>query len=1134
MGSNKIALAALACWLYVITSGLLHAQIDIGQISGTVVDNSKALVPGVRVKVSDEGNHVSRETVTNGSGYYTFPNLPVGVYTVEVVAKGFEKYVQTGIHLNSSDQLNVSPTLTVGNVTETVQVSDTMEGVAVSLEPSTGGTVTATQFQQLEVNGRNPVYLALLEPGVNGSDISTFDPDSVSNGGFSMNGGRADAYAVYVDGAMATRTRESGSMLGAQDMNSVQEIQVLTGNFDAELGRSNAGQIRFVTKGGTTKFHGEAYEVIRNAVFDANSWSRNDSPLARQNANPPKQNYNDFGFDLGGPVFIPNKFNSDRSKLFFFVAEEWVRRRYDDDVTGTVPTADMRNGNLSILLNPKNIFFGKTRTATDPTTGSPYPGNIIPTSGISAQGAAILNAYPLPTPGFQQGSANWIQTYHVTSNVQKDTFKVDYYLNEKNHLYVRGTVIPWHFNNPLEGTLGLFQSLWSRPNRTAIVDLTTSFSPTFLNDFSVSGNSDGKGSIQANPACGAFCDRTSHGITYPYLYPGSKLDPVKIPTIAVTGLTTVDTGPYPGSWSGFVEDVTDNVTKVAGNHTIKFGATFEYAGQNDLIQLTTASAPQTNNQNGSFQFLDTGGANTTGLGIANALLGNFNTYSEIGAKPETPWVAKSLDAFAQDLWQINPKLSVHYGVRYSLWPAWSTTNGTIAQFEPEFYNPAQAAAVSRSNGFITSGSPYNGIVLPGSGPTADALKRYPFLSQFTSLYHDLPGGFTPLEKNLWQPRFGIAYQLTPNTVIRAGGGYFADRTAINRDTALGGNPPFMPQTTLVNGNINALNSAASILSPFTMTINAPNNVWPTAWEYNTTVQHQFGHSLEVTGGYVGNVGLHLQRKRNINQLLPDTTYSNSGVNPNALRPYLGAGIIDISENSGRSEYNSFQASARKTVGQIIFSASYTLSRSMDNTSILTDLLPNAYNDRTYWGRSDFDVPQALTLSYVYNLPYRNKKGVMGELLGDWTASGTNQFQDGLPFSVRTNIDYAGVGTGSGNQFWNVTGNTTGCGSSFVPNVGATLYCANAFAAPASGTFSTQDNRNIFRNPGFWEWNLALHKQFPIPLGERSNIEFRAEAFNLLDHPNWGAVNSNPLSSTFLMVTSKTGNRNLQFQLKFSF
>ena len=1130
------SLAVVSLTICTLLSLPAFGQIDIGVISGTAQDNSNSVVAGVKVTATNEGNQATRQTVTNSSGYYTFPNLMVGTYTISAEANGFQRYVHSGIHLNAAAQVNVSIQLTLGTVTETVQVTEAA-GRALSLEPSTGGTVTSKQFQQLEVNGRNPVYLALLEPGVVGSNIGTFDPDSVSSGAFSMNGGRSDAYNVFVDGAVATRTRSSGSMLGAQDMNSVQEVQVLTGNYDAEYGRSSSGQIRFVTKSGTTKFHGDAYEVLRNATFDANSWSRNHSPLAKQNSGPPKENYNDFGFDLGGPIFIPGKFNKDRSKLFFFVAQEWIRRRYDDDTTGTVPTEAMRHGDLSNLLDPHNTFFGKTRVATDPTTGQAFAGNIVRASMLSPQGVALLNSYPLPTPGFQQGSANWIQTFPDFSNLDKTTFKVDYYINEKNHLYVRGTVIPWHFNNPLEGTMGLFQSLWSRPNRTGIVDLTTTFSPTLLNDLSVSGNSDGKGAINYNPACGTNCQRSTYGITYPYLYPNTKLFGPKLPTIAVTGLTTIDTGPYPGSWSGFVEDLTDNLTKVAGNHTIKFGATLERAGQNDLIQLTTASPPQTNNQNGAFQFLDTGIPNTTGLGIANALLGNFNNYAEFGAKPETPWIATSLDMFLQDTWQVMPKLTLHYGLRYSIWPAWQTTNGTIAQFEPEFYDPTQAATIDSTTGFISSGSPYNGIVLPGSGPSKDALRRYPFLNepQFHSLYHDLPAGFAPTQWNLVQPRVGIAYQATSNTVVRAGIGYFADRTMINRDTALGGNPPFMPQTTLVNGSIENLAGASAITSPFTMTINSPTNVWPTQWAYNVTVERQFAGGVNASIGYVGNRGLHLQRKRNINQLFqPGTTYSNPKINPNALRPYLGAGIIDISENSGLSRYNSLQAMVRKTAGALTFSASYTLSSSMDNSSSLTDVLPNAYDDKDYWGPSDYQVPQALTVSYTYAIPFRAQNRVARTAFADWTISGINQFQAGMPFSVRQNIDYAGIGPGSGNQFWNVTGNPNGCSTDFVPNVGATVYCKDAFAAPELGAFASGDSRNAFSNPGFWQWNLALHKAFPIPINEESRLEFRAETFNLLNHPNWSSVNSNPVSSSFMRVTSKSGSRNLQFELKLSF
>ena len=216
------------------------------------------------------------------------------------------------------------------------------------------------------------------------------------------------------------------------------------------------------------------------------------------------------------------------------------------------------------------------------------------------------------------------------------------------------------------------------------------------------------------------------------------------------------------------------------------------------------------------------------------------------------------------------------------------------------------------------------------------------------------------------------------------------------------------------------------------------------------------------------------------------------------------------------------------------SASYTYSRSLDNTSSLTDVLPNAYNDTDYWGPSDFSVPQALTVSYTYHLPFQGRNAFVKAVAGGWTVSGTNQFASGTPFSVRQNIDYAGIGAGSGNQFWNVTGDPNGCSTPFVPNTGATVYCKAAFTAPAQGTFATGDSRNIFRNPGFWQWNLALHKSFPMPIREGSRLEFRAETYDFLNHPNWGSVNSNPVSSTFMMVTTKSGNRNLQFELKLAF
>src|SRR5436305_4766577 len=321
----------------------------------------------------------------------------------------------------------------------------------------------------------------------------------------------------------------------------------------------------------------------------------------------------------------------------------------------------MRTEDLSEVLNPTNPFFKKAIVINDPLTGKPFPGNIIPADRISHNGQALLNSYPLPTPGFQQGTSNYIVTYPHFSDTRKDTVKVDYMMTEKHHLSFRGTHIPWTFDGPFEGTLGLFQSLWSRPNRTAALSLTSTLSPSLINELTLSGNSDGVGSIYANPACGAMCNRSTYGINYPFIYPGTKWFAEKIPSIAVTGLTTIDNGPYPGTWSGFVYNLANNTTKILGNHTLKAGIVIEHSGQNDHIQFTTASAPATINENGSFRFLD---GSFTGAGLGNALLGLFSDYSELGGKPSTPRPSTSFDWFAQDSWKAGRTLTIESGVRH--------------------------------------------------------------------------------------------------------------------------------------------------------------------------------------------------------------------------------------------------------------------------------------------------------------------------------------------------------------------------------------------------------------------------------------------------------------------------------------
>ena len=1102
------------------------AQFDAGQISGFVRDAQQAAIPGATVTVTNEGNADRRTSITNSAGYYVLPNIPVGSYAVSVELSGFKKFVKTGIRLSAASQLAVDAELELGSLEETVLVTAGAAFVQTTTA-QVARTIDTRQIQELTLNGRNPIYLASLKPGVRGGTIGTFDPDSVSNGSFSINGARDDEYLVTIDGAIATLTRSSGSMLGAQDVETVEEVQVLTANYRAEYGRSSAGQIRFVTKSGTQQFHADALENYRNAAFDANQWQRNRSNDPRLSNGPDAYSFNQWGLHLGGPLPLPGGYNADRSKLFFFWGEEWIRRRDTPTSTATVPSEAMRRGDFSELLNPSNAYFGRARTIIDPLTGRPFPNNVIPLDRISPNGQALLNVYPLPTPGFLQGTANWIGTQPRYSDLRKDTMKFDYVPTPSQRLSARFGYTPWTFNDPFVA-LDRVQWAWSRPNKIGAVSLNSILSSTLLNEFTFAANSDGTGTIDLAADCGARCDRATYGLTYPYLFPGTKLADQKIPTIRITGLTTLDAGAYPGAWAGFVYTWSDNLTKVIGNHTVKTGFIIERSGQDDNIQFTTASQGTTNNQNGEVRFLDAGHPQSTGLAMANALLGTFNDYTELGAKPLTPWVATAFDTFVQDSWKAGSKITIEAGVRYSLWPQWFSRNGNLSMFDPAFYDSNNARRVDPAAGFVLpGGDPYNGIVLPGSPGSG---------GDFDRLRHGQPGGLARTHKDMFQPRLGLAYAITPKTAFRTGAGLFYNRPMINRDTALGGNIPFQVQQAVVNGSIDAPGGAARREFPAIVTSQDQVFNMPRAWNWNLTLERQLPGSTTVEVAYVGRKGMYNQRKRNINQLPAGTIQANPTVNPNALRPYLGYGPISIAENSGRSQYHGLQIGVERRVSNGLHAGvGYTLSRTKDNASNLTDILPNSYDDSAYWGISDLDRPHVLIANWIYELPFlRGNTGILDRALGNWEITGVYQYQSGGPFSVRSNDDFAGVGPGSGSQFWNLVGDPTITRGPFTSS--AAWFDPAAFARPAAGTFGVQ-TRNSLRYPSTWNLDFGVRKNVPITGNHR--VEFRVEAFNVLNHPNWGGTTSNnamsnPTSGSFGFVTGKTGERVIQLSTKYMF
>lgn len=1119
--------------LWLLAAVPLLAQFDTGQIAGFVRDSSQSIITGASVIARNENTGEQRQTTTNSTGYYVIPNLVVGTYSISAESAGFKKTIQTGIGVSSAIRLSVDMELTVGAVTETVEVKATA-GLIQAESAVVGRTIDSKQVADLTLNGRNPIYLALLKPGVRGGSIGTFDPDSVSNGGFSINGGRADEYVVMVDGAVATRTRSSGSMLGSQDVDTVEEVQILTANYNAEYGRSSAGQIRFVTKSGGQAFHGNLVENFRNNKLDTNTWTRNHSPNASEYSGATPFRFNQYGYDINGPIYIPGKFNADKSRLFFLWAQEFIKRREVQNPTALVPSLAMRRGDFSEALNPTNLFYGRVRPVNDPDTKAQFPGNIIPLTRLSPNGRGLLNAYPLPTPGFAASGANFIGNGPRASNTLKNTVKIDYLINQKHRISFRGTTIPWIFNEPFQdNSLGTFQALWSRPNSTGTISVTSTLTPTLLNEFNFSANSDGKGTIAYNPACGAPCERSTYGLNYPQIYPVGKEFAGKIPTIQIDPFYSLNnSSAYPGFWSGFVYAWSNNMTKTVGNHTLKFGIFIERSGQNDGIQLTTASSPATVNQAGQFRFLDTGHPNSTGLAVANVALGYFNDYGETSAKPITPWVATSFDWFVQDAWKVSKKLTLELGVRHSIWPPWHSRWGTLAMFNPEFYNSKNAAVLDRANGYFLSGDPYNGIVLPGSGPTDEGLKRFPILKNFRDAYHNLPDGFSQTHYGVFQPRLGLAYGFNNKTTFRAGLGSFANRTMINRDTALGGNAPFQLQSTVSNGNVDNPGGATSRVFPFTMTIQDTVFKVPMAWNWNATFARSLPWNIAVEVGYVGRRGIHNQRKRNINQLPAGATFANLGVNVNVLRPYVGMGVIGLAENSGLSMYHGLQTSVERRFSKgFSFGVAYTYAKATDNSSDLTDVLPDAYNDKGYQGTSDLNRPHVLIINYIYEIPFlKGNRTMWHRALGNWDISGMNQWQSGAPFSVRTTTDVAGVGTGSGNQFWTQIGDPTDVQKTPFTD-SAIWFNKAAYVKPANGTWGVQP-RNGAYNPGFWAWDVGVRKNFPVH--EKQRLQMRFELFDILNHPNWGNANSNPTSGQFGLVSSKSGNRTIQIAMKYIF
>jgi Carboxypeptidase regulatory-like domain len=1155
-----------------------QAQTSVSStINGVITDPSGAVVPGVKITVTNTGTQQVSSATTNNSGFYVVPNVPAGTYDVRAEKTGFEACLSKNNRLDPATTIQVNCSLKVGQVSQTVEVT----AAAVHVQTSTSQVsrlVNSTQMEQLPLNGRNFVSLLGLQPGVVQSfSFNSFQAMSLfASQCTQVNGLTGESNNILIDGAPSTRTRANGAIVGMPSTDAISEVNIITTGYMPEYSRAAGGQFVVNMKSGTDQYHGDAYEFLRNDAFDARYFF---------SSTVPKLDYNDFGYTFGGPV-IPKK-----HKLYFFWAEEWYREVNGNTVHSTVPTAADRAGDLNgyctVFASNCPKVPGYLNGVDGLVGGQPFPNNTIPQNlmtynGALGDGAAMVNHfYLMPNTATNttaypfEGGSNLIYNYNSPNDARQDDVKVDYNVNEANHLAVTLRHFANTSSDPVSGSGGasaLLSQAYEFPSRGATADFTTTFTPTLLNDFTATATEDiVHVLVPSGSTNGNGLDRTSLGVNYPYIVTGgaaSKDIAGKIPTFIMSGFDTVSGLAYPSGSTGHIYTIQDVVTKVAGNHTFKTGIWWEHDGENDHDQVRVSPGGGVgNNLNGQFEF-HASNPNTTGSPLGDALLGNFDNYSELGWRNYTPWSAFQFGVFGQDSWKITPRLTIQGGMRWDYFQPYSSEWNNWAMFDPLFYSraPGVQQVVDPATGFITSGNPYNGIAVPGEGLPNSAIGHFAVFGQQVTAQNigainaqlrqdGMARGVTPqiLQSHFgnFQPRFGFAYDPTGNgtTAIRAGGGIFYNHNTLSDVTLMGGNTPFQLATEVFNGSANCpgaeLGAQRTCLPvsgtapqlPIPMTGDGLPNEVPVVYSWNFSVEHMFHNNTMVDVAYVGNRAKHLPINADLNQPAIGTfnNPANANINQDALRPYPGIGGAETGLQEASSRYDALQVSVQhRFTNGLQYNVSYTYSKTFDMADSIYAVATDTYNPSYNWQVAGFNQTHNLIFTWVYDLPFfKGHNDLVGKTLGGWEFSGDAAFISGFPNNIYASSDYLGNGANSigGNEYAYIK---PGCSTRGSRSFNQFFNTSCFYEPPNDGTAGLAGSAaaNIIEGPGTDNFDFAVMKNGPIT--ERFKYQFRAEFFNAFNHPSFNGIDNTVTDSNFGVITSATTQREIQFGLKLLF
>jgi hypothetical protein len=1078
------------------TALMAYAQTAGGSIAGQVRDASGAAVAGAKVSVNHAETGATRQTTTAGGGEYAFPNLAVGTYTITAEHTGFKQLQKRGVVLHVSEQVGADLVLEVGELSERISVESTVAEVRTESSEQ-GGVITGSQVRELQLNGRSFMTLLELVPGVASNMDDRADPNSSPN--LSINGARSSAFNFRIDGG-----NNADVMVGSSSLNTftsietIAEFNVLTSNFSAEYGQSGVSQINVVTRSGTRDLHGSLYEFFRNDRLDAKDFiSHQKLPLKM----------NDFGYTLGGPVVLGG-YNRDRSKTFFFVAQEFNRLSTQNTAQNiTVPTAAEREGDFSAsALKP-----------IDPATKSPFPDNRIPASRIDENAAKIVSLYP--RPNFSgSGTTNFTSAAAAQQPFREDMFRIDHIFNDKVTLYGRYTQDSATIDNPYGGSSatgiytrfpGIGNTKADRPGRNLVVNTTQIFRPTVVNQINFSYSR----RVFDMYSTSTRGSKSELGVNIPEVYPENEED--TLPVITMTNYAGINVARR-GHKELFTLEFSDNLSYITGRHMFRFGGYYNYAGNREQKFNPNVS--------GTFTF-DTAIA---GNDIAALLLGMPTRYSEVEKTVWTDMRFGAIEFFAQDDIKLTPRLTLNLGLRVSNYLQPYDRDDAQSNFVPSLYSAAKAFQINPSTGtrVLGTGDELNGIVRTGV---------------------DSPYGRKLTDDNtfLLGPRFGLAWSplATKHWVWRGGYGVYYTRTMLGTyaDTGLS-NPPFTQTTTIEGGALT--NPGGGTIVPATAVVDLTTLGLP--MKAPTIQQWSFGTEFDLVSkavlsvNYIGSRGTHLLQPVNINAPEPGLAAAR-GVKVNAVRPYLGYGSITQRQTTGNSSYNSLQVSLNRQVGSgISVGAAYTYAKSIDDSSSdrgSGDVPPDLRNLRAERAISDYDRMHVLTSNFTWDIP-RLARGALSNpvfrtAFDGWQVSGIARMWSGMPFDVVLSQDVAGIGAVQ-NQRPNIISNTKGSRTT------GQWFNTAAFGRPADGTFGNM-GRNSLRLPGVNKWDLAATKNFMF--SESARLQFRAEFFNAFNHPSLSAVGStlsttatgvNPASGNFGVVTDSRDARVIQFALKLAF